>query len=347
MILLTILKKLKIPLILLFSTLVIGVIGYKVLFPEATLNQVLYMTGITLSTVGYGDILGIDKSVPAIYFTMLLMLIGMGTVLYSISNVTAYIIEGSLKNLFRLESVKRRARKMKDHYIICGAGKTGIHVVAEMVQTNRSFIIIDNNEKALEKIIEQFPKALVVLGDATDDDVLKQANLQSAKGLIATLSNDKDNLYLTVSSKILNPNITIVSKAIDLSMVEKLKNAGAYYVVSPNFIGGMRIASEILRPHVVGFLDKMLRGSDKSIRVEEAVIPNTSKFSGKTIEEIKFFQKTGVNILAYSKNGEDYVYNPSLDTVLSGGEVILFIGDNNHRKAMTRFLSVSEIRSAA
>lgn len=331
--------KIKIPIVLLIGALVFGVAGYKVIYPDMPFEKILFMTGITLSTVGYGDVLDVQSRSVAIYFTMLLMLMGMGVVLYAISNVTAFIIEGNLRHIFRTESIKQKAKKMKDHYVICGVGKTGIHVVTEMIEINQDYIVVEQDPESIKEVLEIDPKAIIIEEDATDDLVFEKVNLASAKGLIASLSNDKDNLYITLSAKMYNPKIEVVARAFELKMFEKLKKAGADYVVSPNYIGGMRIASEILRPHVVTFLDRMLRGKDKSIRVEESKIPSSNYFVGRTIEETSFFDEAGVNILAYSEDGKTFTYNPSQHYRFKGSEVILYICDNHQREKISKFLS--------
>lgn len=332
-------EKIKIPILMLNGALLLGIVGYSILFPDAPIEKVIFMTGITLSTVGYGDVLNVESNPAAIIFTMVLMIIGMGAVLYSISYVTAFIIEGNLKNIFLAESMKRRAKRMKDHYIICGVGKTGIHVVAEMQETKQDYIVIEMNEERIKAVQEIAPNAVILKEDATSDHIFDEINLKEAKALVCTLSNDKDNLYLTLSAKMHNPDLLVVARAFDLGMFDKLKKAGADYVVSPNYIGGMRIASEILRPHVVTFLDKMLRAKDKSIRVEETVISSDSKYIDKSIKEALFFKKTGVNIMGIACGDTGYDYNPSPDYKFKGGDVILYICNNKQRDAIQSFFS--------
>lgn len=331
-------NKIKLPLILLSLALGFGVLGYKILFPEESFSRLLYMTSITLSTVGYADILEVHKYPIATIYTMFLMLIGMGIVLYSVSTITAFIIEGKLEKIFLFQSILRRLKKMKDHYIICGSGQTGIHVIREMYNTKHPFVVIENDPAFLEKLRAEFKDCLVLIGDATSEELLEKANLKTAKGLVVTLSNDKDNLFLTLTARMLNPSINIVSKAIDLTLVNKLKMAGANYVVSPNFIGGMRIASEILRPNVVTFLDKMLRGADKSIRVGEIVITKDSRLRGKTLGQAKIYDEIGLNILAIGEDqGSDFNYNPPQETILREGTILLFIGNIDQQKDIEKY----------
>ncbi|HAZ13476.1 MAG: hypothetical protein A2X86_13180 [Bdellovibrionales bacterium GWA2_49_15] len=330
----TVWTKLRLPFLLSFLTLFGGSLGYHLLYPHEPWWRLLYMTSITLSTVGYGDIFQVEHSPTATLYTMVLMLAGMGLVLYSISTITAYVLEGQLGELFLVQSMRRRVARMKGHYIICGAGETGIHVISEMVHSKHEFVVLEADTAKRDKIRGLFPDCCVLVGDATSDELLKEAKIESAHGLVAALSNDKDNLFLTISARMLNHEIKIVSKAIDLTLVGKLKTAGADYVVSPNFIGGMRMASEILRPHVVTFLDGMLRGKDKSARIEEVVVAKSSPFCGKSLQESRIYEECGLYIMALKSPGgaADFIYNPPLETRLNAGTVLLFIADKNQHK---------------
>lgn len=316
-----------------------GALGFAFFYPQETPLRLLYMSAITLSTVGYGDILGIDQNPGAIVYTTFLMFTGMGIVLYSTSLMTAYIVDGNLRNAFSRERIKRRVSRMKDHFIICGAGETGIHVIREMMAVGRPCVVIEHNEEMKKEILAEFPELPIIVGDATMDSVLAEAEIDKAHGLVAALSNDKDNLFLTVSAKMLQPKLSIVARAIDTSMEKKLKRAGASRVVSPNYIGGMRMASEVLRPHVTTFLDRMLRGKDKSIRIEEVVIPSDSKLVGKKVGEIDFFGTCGINIMALGKGPDNYLYNPGPDILLDSGDVLLFIGTPEQERSIESLIS--------
>lgn len=228
---------------------------------------------------------------------------------------------------------------MENHYIICGAGETGVHVIREMVAVNQSCVVIETTEEKKQEVVLEFPNVPVLVGDATTDHMLEKAGIDRARGLVAALSNDKDNLFLTVSAKMLQPRLTIVSKAIDLTMIKKLKRAGASRVVSPNYIGGMRMASEILRPHVTNFLDRMLRGTDKSIRVEEVVIPKESSLIGKKIGEVNFYDSCGINILALGRGGDHFEYNPGPDVSLGANDVLLYIGTTEQERLLENLVS--------
>ena len=329
-------KKVRIHLLLLFMTLFGGTYGYHLLYPEIPWSKLFFMTAITLSTVGYGDVLGVEDNLTATIYTIVLMGIGLSIVLYSISAITAFFVDGKLANHFTLKALKKRISKMKNHYIICGAGQTGIHVIREMYDTKQDFVVLESDERVITHLKELFTDINVLKADATNDNDLETANIESAAGFIATLASDKDNLFLVITARMKNPEIRITSKAVDLSIVDKLKKAGANYVVTPNFIGGMRMASEMIRPNVVTFLDKMIRGKDKSIRIGEVTIKYNSPLVNKNLSEVDTYKKCGVNILGYAshEDPETFIYNPSPGTTLSHKDILIFIGTEYQQKEM-------------
>lgn len=334
-------SKIRAPILLLIVSLILGALGYRFFFPEEDWTRIFFMTAITLTTVGYGDVLGVENNWAASWYTMFLMLVGMGIVLYAVSAVTAFFVDGKLQEILLDNRIRRRVRHMHDHYIICGAGQTGIHVIREMIETGHKFVVIDGNPEKRDELLAEFPDINILHGDATSDKLLTEARIEEAKGLVAALSSDKDNLFLTITARMMNPNIRIVSRAIEIAIQERLRMAGANYVVSPNFIGGLRIASEILRPHVVTFLDRMLRGKDKSIRIDEVDIPEGSPVHGKTLAQAAIHRKTGVLIIAYSKSRteENFIYNPGPDLLLESGGVLVFIGNPEKHSALNRMVA--------
>jgi voltage-gated potassium channel len=334
------LRKLQIHILLLALAFFGGALGFHFFYPDESWVRLLFMTAITLSTVGYGDVLKVENNPGAALYTMILMLVGMGIVLYSISTLTALFVEGKFGQLLSLQSIRRRAKKMDNHYVICGAGKTGVHVIREMIENEKDFIVIETDENIINEIRKDFDDVLVVHGDATSDEVLEQVNLSRAKGLVATLASDKDNLFLCITAKMMNPKIEIVSKAIEFGIVNKLKRAGADYVVCPNFIGGMRIASEILRPNVVNFLDNMLRGKDQSMRVGEVSVGQESSFINKTLADVKVYDQCSVNVIAYRKvDQDDFIYNPPPEMTIEMGDTLLFIGSADQHNRMEQIFS--------
>jgi voltage-gated potassium channel len=327
-------EKVRLPLTILFFSFFFGAIGYKILFPEKNWITVFYMTAITLSTVGYGDVLGVERSEVAELYTIFLIFIGMGAVLYAVSSVTAFIIEGDLKNLLVEHSKIRRLKKMKNHYIICGAGQTGFQVIKELHFANELIVVLEKEEKKIQLLEKEFPDIICLQKDATEEESLLEAQIQTAKGLVAVLSNDKDNLFLVITARFLNPNLKIISRAIDLSIESKLIRAGANYVVSPNHIGGLRIANVLIRPHAVSFLDRMLRDKTGMFRVDEIYVEEGSYLDGKTFKESNIQKYVGVYIFAYyPKMGlGECIYNPSSELLIKAGSVLVFIGNREQHE---------------
>src|ERR1700733_13926508 len=217
-----------------------GGIGYYLIGDgKWPFGDCIYMTAITITTVGYDEVLPNMKDTEfARSFTIILLVFGTGTIVFFASTVTAFIIEGDLRNVLLTNKLKKRMKRMKDHVVVCGAGSTGRNVIEELIATGVPVIAIDQRESELKEIAAKFPKAqfTYIVGDATDDDIIAQANLGDARGLVAALSSDKDNLYLTVSARQSNPTSRIVARCAELSHVDKIKRSGADAVVAPNYI---------------------------------------------------------------------------------------------------------------
>jgi voltage-gated potassium channel len=316
-------------LLLLIATIVGGAGGYYAIGRGAwTFMDCLYMTVITVTTVGYGETLkGMDTVEYARQFTMLLLLFGTGSIVFFASMITAFVVEGDLRNVLVANKLKKRMKRMKDHVIVCGAGSTGRNVIDELLKTGRSVIAVDVDEELLKDIAEKHtntPFAFVV-GDATDDDVMAQLNIKEAGGLVAALSSDKDNLYLVVSARQDNPKLRVVARCAELSHVEKLKKAGADAVVSPNYIGGLRLVSEMVRPSVVRFLDEMMRDTRAAYRIEEITLGTADV--GSSLRAAGIREKYGMTVLAVRpKDDPTWQYNPSGDVALAPGSTLVVLG---------------------
>jgi len=324
-------KRLITGLVLLLVVVIGGGVGYYAIGRgQWAFGDCIYMTVITVTTVGYGEVLrDMEHVAYARAFTVALLVFGTGSIVYFASMVTAFIIEGDLRNVLFASRLKKRMKRMKDHVVVCGAGSTGRNVIEELLAAGVPVIAIDTRESELREIAEKFPRAELsyVVGDATDDDVMARTGLERARGLVAALSSDKDNLYLTVSGRQTNPGMRIVARCAELSHVEKIRRSGADAVVSPNFIGGMRLASELLRPAVVRFLDEMLRDKRTAFRIEEVLLGARAAGLGTTLREARVRERFGMTVLAVrGSDNLSWVYNPDADEKLGPGMTLVVLG---------------------
>ena len=324
-------KRLVMGLVMLVIVVVGGGVGYYVIGGgQWRFGDCVYMTVISVTTVGYGEILpNMDRVAYARTFTMILLVFGTGSIVYFASTETAFIIEGDLRNVLFASRLKKRMKRMKDHVVVCGAGSTGRNVIEELLTTGVPVIAVDLREGELREIADKFPRAefAYVVGDATDDDVMAQTGLERARGLVAALSSDKDNLYLTVSGRQTSPGARIVARCAELSHVEKIRRSGADAVVSPNYIGGMRLVSELLRPAVVRFLDDMLRDRRAAYRIEEVRLGARAGELGATLRDARVRERFGMTVLAVrASDNQSWVYNPDANEKLGPGMTLVVLG---------------------
>lgn len=233
--------------------------------------------------------------------------------------------------------------KFKEHIIICGLGATATHIIEELESSRKeiadkenkadgigfhNYLVIDSSEEAIEKMSGKWPDMNCLVGDATDDDILEQANIKEAYGIFPVLSSEKDNLYITMAARQLNPRIRIVARTADLfSIGKKLFKGGANSVVSPNFMGGLRLVSEIARPHATDFLDELLHETNAWLQIAEVVVSKESSCFGIPLRDAEVPKKCGLNIIAVKKRGDRYyTYNPSADERLEHGDTLVVLG---------------------
>lgn len=320
-------------LVLLFG---VGTFGYKFLGgPQTTYLDCFYMTLISVTTIGYGEFVlpAANSPTGAIelerirYFTVFIIICGVGTLAYVMTTLTALIVEGELTTLLRRRKMERAIGKLRDHYIVCGLGETGYHIVEELEKNLHPTVVIDHNPERLKKL-EGLKHVLHLTGDATDEDILRAAGIESARGVILVLPSDKDNLFITVTAKQIKADVRIVAKGIDAKAKTKLVKAGADAVVAPNLIGGLRMASEMVRPTAVGFLDTMLRAQTKTLRIDELEIARGSAFEGKSLPELRLKEQFGILVLAFKKNGDDEMqFNPPVSERFLSGTRLVVMGD--------------------
>ncbi len=324
---LAIARRIKIAFLLLLLTLVIGTVGMHTLgHGRWSWFEALFHVVITLSTVGYGELPGMDHMTAARAFTMLLIVLGTGTVVYFASVVTALVVEGDLRDLFERNRMKKAIEKLQGHVIVCGVGRTGSQVVNELRLTRTPFVAVDTNEEALRKLHDEHHDVLYLVGDAAEDGTLSAAGIDRAFGLVAALSDDPENLYITLSARSLNPSLRIITKAVEAAAEPKMRKAGADKVVSTNRIGGMRLVSEMIRPNVTEFLDQMLRDPDHVLRIEEATVHGESVLANRTLATAALRKVCDVLVVAVRLEDGTYCFNPGGEQVLHPGCTLIVLG---------------------
>lgn len=289
----------------------------------------LYMTVVTVTTLG-GDVLGgkdFTQVPPAVVFTMSLAFVGIGIPVLLFSLAAALVVEGLFFDVFRRRRMRKQIEKLKGHIVVCGTGETGIHCVEELLRLERPFVAVDRKETHVKDLQERLGYFPYVVGPAEEDETLLAAGVLRASGLIAALTSDKDNLFVTLSARALNPSLRIISKYVDEAARSKLVTAGADSVVSPTTIGGMRLISEMVRPTVVTFLDTMLRERDDVHRLDELTVIPGSPVAGKTLAEADL-RKVGdlLVVAARPPAGTRFVYNPKADFILAPGCTVVLLG---------------------
>lgn len=302
--------------------LAVGAIGYSFLL-DVSLVDGLYMTIITISTVGYGEV-GV-MSDQAKFFTMALIFLGVGTAGYTFTSIVVALIEGGIKDIWRNRKMDRKIADLSNHYILCGAGETGEVVVEQFINKGYQFVVIENNEDVANQLIKR--NILTIVGDATEESTLKLANIGSAKGLISALSKDVDNVYTVLSARQLNTGLYIISRAIDKSSPSKLKKAGANNTISTNEIGGRRMATLMMRPSVISFLDVITHVGDREYDLEDIIVRKGSSMSNHTLKELRIPELIGLIVLAIRKYGEKEIFfNPHSETMIEVGDILMVLG---------------------
>ncbi|HEV8438354.1 MAG TPA: potassium channel protein [Methylomirabilota bacterium] len=319
--------------LLLSAVMTLGTLGYM-LIERWSAFDALYMTVITVASVGFGEVHPLSLAGRA--FTMALIVVGLGTVAYGLSTITAFWVEGNLLHLWENRKMERRISELRDHIVVCGGGETGRHIAHELTRTRTPFVIIDidaRQETALQKLGREL---LYIIGDATEGDVLRTARVETARGLIACMPSDKDNLFTLLTAREINPRVRLVSGVNSDDTRGKLLRAGADAVVSSRAIGALRLASEMVRPHVVSFLDSMLR-EPGAVRVQEIAVGPAG--AGKSLGEVQLQQRVGIVVFALrSAKDRHHHYNPPLEHTLEAGDVLIACASHDQLQAARKIV---------
>lgn len=332
------------------AVIAVGASGFRIIGQGRwSWGDCAYFTVITLSTVGYNETLaGMDATELGRIWTVGLIVLGSGTLLYFISTLTAFIVEGDLQGALRRNRMKAKLDRLSGHYIVCGGGTTGVHVIEEFLSTHTPFCVIDSNSQRLAELAERFgaDNVLYIVGDASDDETLREAGIDRAAGVIASLHEDKDNLFVVVTAAAMNPGARIVAKAVEVSSRAKLLRAGAKAVVAPTQIGGLRLAAEAIRPKVVEFLDLMLRDPKKNLRIEEVTIPDDNPMVGGQLKDTDIPKKTKVLVIAVRYADGRYEHNPPPEQPIDRGATLIVLAETAEMKRLRDGIATGEIGRA-
>jgi voltage-gated potassium channel len=338
-------RRLAVGAAFLLAVVVLGVIGYRILAPHESWVDILYMTVITLTTVGYGEV--IELGPGGRVFTIVLLLFGISGAGYFLSTATAFLLEGQLSHVFLRRRMTRDISRLTGHQIVCGSDETALYAARELLSTRRDAVLVCDDPSRADTLRAQLPSMPVVVGDPTSDEIQLSAGVRRAAGILVCTASDKDNLIATLTARQLNPAIRIVSRVEDVAGASRVRNVGADAVVSPNFIGGLRMVSELIRPTVVSFLDEMLRDREKNLRIEEVEVDDASPLVGRALGDFDLRAISSALLLACRQGGEPWTYNPQPSLPITPGLVLIVMGSPDDVVAVREAVRAGEHPAAA
>lgn len=330
--------RLRVPMLLFFALVSFSTLFYWYITNYTnTLFDCFYMTMITVTTVGYAEVINMGQQPEVRMFTVFVAISGIILATYTFTNVVAIMVDGRINKRYKHLTLMNAVNDLKEHYIICGAGRIGTGIACELLQTRRSFVIIERDSARVADMASQHPTWLVMEGEAADDDTLLRAGINRCAGVFAATNDDNTNLVISLSAKQLNDDARVISMCKDTSYITKITKAGADKVISPYQIGGLRMASEMLRPTVTSFLDDMLRDSERNYRFEEFTIP--LRFIGSSISELDLDRFENSNFLAVRKLNGDAIYRPQSSYTFAQGDVLIIITNPQEREQIEQLFA--------
>lgn len=326
-------RRLIAPILVPLALLLIGTVGYRLIEgPKWSLLDAAYMTAITLTTVGFLEVH--ELSPAGRLFTMFLCLGGIFTLAYVAGEAVRIVISGEIRQILGRNRMERELAEIHDHFVVCGFGRMGRFVVREFESQRLPMVIVDRDEKAIAN--GECPGRLLVVGDATTDEVLKKVGVERARALVAVAGSDADNLYIVLSARLLNPKMLIVARAEDPGAEAKLKRVGADRVVSPYAAGGFRMAHAVTRPNVVDFIELVTRTDHTQIQLEELKLAPGGSLVGQTLAEAQLQQRLRITLVAIMKRTGEMVSAPSGATPLDAGDTLIAVGERSQLDALEK-----------
>jgi voltage-gated potassium channel len=320
-------RRLRFGLAALFGVLVAGTVGYVAF--GFTLLDAVYQTVTTVSTVGFREVQPL--STGGRIFTIVLILVGVATALYTFTLILEAVVEGQIQEVLGRKRMERQISRMADHVIVCGFGRVGRNLAHYVSGAGQDVVVIETDP---DRAADAEGSAPVVRGDATSDEVLKEAGIERARVLVTALNTDAENLFVTLTARSLCPKLFIVARARVESSEAKLAQAGADRVVNPQRLGGSRMAAFVLQPHVVEFLDIVMHDGSLEFRLGEVPVPEDSPLAGKSLREAHIRDFTGSLVLALRDSGGGFTTNPPPETVLEAGQILIAIGTEGQLEAL-------------
>jgi voltage-gated potassium channel len=314
----------------------LGTVGYRGIEAWGWFDA-FYMAVTTVSSVGFMEVHPLTPAGRT--FTVFLIALGVTGLGFWWALTTALIVELDLGGALRRQRKMKQIQELKDHYVICGAGRVGRMVLRELRHAGCPLIVVERNASRAALLEDEDPDLLVLSADATRETVLAEAGVERARGLAACLADDGDNLLVCLAARELNAGLQTVARASEEESVDRLRRAGADHVISPTFTGGIRMASQLLRPHVVGFLDSAIVGPGLDLRLEEAEIPEGSPLHGRTLADARIPKRTGLVVIALQRGGaaDHPIYNPGPETTLEAGDVMIVLGREGQVHDLRRY----------
>lgn len=317
----TILKKIAVPIFIMIVISIIGTSWYSIIEDWSVIDA-LYMTVITVTTIGFKEVHQLDDSGKA--FTIFLAIAGVGSAMYALSSFVSVGVGGHLIRTFKGKQMINELKKYKNHVILCGCGQMGECALKELLIRGTKVVVIDNDPETLERLAHY--KIPIIQNDATLENVLENAGIKSAYGLIASLPDDADNLFLTLTAREMVHELFIIARASSNKIGKKLKRAGANKIILANEVSGRHMANIILSPEAMNFIDKITGLRNRQFGLREIILTNECAWTGKSIAEANLRAKTSLNILAIRQGNEELLINPSPQTVLNEGDLLIVFG---------------------